>query len=57
MKSKFLDKDLFYFIAVIFVLFILIAVPFIDKARCEKNGGKYIWEYTEDSKCHLVGDK
>jgi len=57
MKSKFLDKDLFYFIVVIFVLFILIAVPFIDKARCEKNGGKYIWEYTEDSKCHLVGDK
>ena len=26
-----------------------------DKRRCEANGGKYIWEWTYASKCHLRG--
>lgn len=39
------------------IIFFFVYIPAkLDKKRCEENGGIYIWEMSNGSKCHLVGD-
>ena len=37
------------------VLYYLFTIH-MDSKRCEKNGGIYIWEYNEGTKCHIKGE-
>ena len=46
-----------YSIILLIVFGIIFITAKIDKNRCEKNGGKYIWEWSNASKCHLPSDK
>ena len=45
-------------LAFLIMLLIIFAIMFVtssfDRKRCEKNGGKYIWEFSYGNKCHLV---
>lgn len=39
------------------IIFFFVYIPTkLDKKRCEDNNGVYIWEMSNGSKCHLVGD-
>lgn len=44
------------FVIIIVVLFNLFIIH-RDSKRCEKNGGIYIWEYNEGTKCHIKGEQ
>ena len=42
------------FIVMLGIIFLIIFITAnADKKRCEQNGGKYIWEWSYGSKCHL----
>ena len=56
MKSK--DNAEFIigiFMIIVIVLYYLFTIH-LDAKRCEKNGGIYIWEFNEGTKCHLKGE-
>ena len=46
-----------YAIILLITFGIIFITAKVDKNRCEKNDGKYIWEWSYSSKCHLPNDK
>jgi len=55
------NKDSADFIIGIFMI-IIVALFYLftinrDAKRCEKNGGIYIWEFNEGTKCHIKGEQ
>lgn len=46
-----------YAIILLITFGIIFITAKVDKSICEKNGGKYIWEWSYSSKCHLPSDK
>lgn len=51
--NEFVASMLMLIIMFIIAFGILFMMAKSDKKRCEQNGGKYIWEWTYGSKCHL----
>ena len=57
MENKNSIETIGIIVLILFVAMIWLVVYKLDKARCEKNGGVYIWEYSDGSKCHLKGEQ
>ena len=51
--NEFVASMLMLIIMFIIAFGILFVMAKSDKKRCEQNGGKYIWEWSYGSKCHL----
>ena len=55
------NKNSIEIIGIIVILLLAVMIRLVghkfDKVRCEKNGGVYIWEYSDGSKCHLKGEQ
>lgn len=53
MKRLLTNKNTLLIVICILVIMFWVLIINIDKNRCEKNGGKYIWEFSRGTKCHL----
>jgi len=56
-KRFFMNELVITILSVIVMFTIMFGIIFLmknaDQKRCEQNGGKYIWEWSYGSKCHL----
>lgn len=55
-KRLLTNKTLLIILMSFLILGIWILLIKVDKDRCEENGGKYIWEWSNGTKCHLKGE-
>ena len=53
MKRLLTNKNTLLIVICILVIMFWILTIKIDKDRCEQNGGKYILEWSNGTKCHL----
>lgn len=52
-KNELVITLMMYIIMLAIVFGIIFFMAKSDKKRCEINGGKYIWEWSYGTKCHL----
>lgn len=56
-KEFFMNELVITILSVVIVLGIFLGIMCLtriaDQKRCEENGGKYIWEWSYGTKCHL----
>ena len=53
MKNKDSAEFVIGIVMVIAVVLYYLFIIHMDAKRCEKNGGIYIWEFNEGTKCHI----
>ena len=53
MKKIIRNKTFICLLVIILTFILLWYINYLDRKRCENNGGTYIWEFTYGTKCHF----